>query len=348
MVGSVLKRLAARWPQLLCRIKAEDCHLTVRPLPQGVKVNSTFVDLNYRALSPFADPLLVYQVRGDDLLLWFIRQAEDATPILVIPEGILLARSRQATSVPEIIIYRQQDRVEITVVDQGWVIAQVLCSSSDEANLKRTLALLKREHGLNSPVVRDVSALEHQRELDQGLENIGLKDLPGFTRASQGDWQQSVLARSATLLPVVLAGLILFTAMQLGGAWMVERKVERLQDEFAVLQQELRPLLDKRNFIETQLAFWQRFTDKELQYPSLAQVYSRVAGVVAKDGGQLKRFNGSKGRVQVTVILEDCAQLADNLRTLPDFHQVRFEGPVRKERKTGLQQAVLACELKKK
>ncbi|MBL4902430.1 hypothetical protein JYT85_02125 [Desulfocapsa sp. AH-315-G09] len=346
LAAVVLSFIKNRWPDRISYLSSEECSFISRSVPEGTKVNSSLVKLNYNVLSPFPAPETVYLASDTKILLWFLRPRPDQTGggRIVLPEGLLLAKGYLADTSDAVLICRKESQSEFIIVKNGTLVSQFVKLDHNQEMSSALLALLCREHSLVSPDVQQIDDVERSGLLSRGLTRLSLKEISGFWLSGiKGNYEFLELA--GKLLPAILLVILLYSSIQIGGAWFYKQKITSSRQTLESLQVELDPLLKQRHMEEKEVDFWSTFIENETNTLSLVAAYQLVAEAVLAVDGELIRWNGVKNSVTFMVLLDDAALLMNTLRQDARLLSVRFDGAVRKDRKTDRERATFRLEL---
>jgi len=346
LAAVLLSFVKKRWPDRISYLSSEECSFISRSIPEGTKVNSSLVKLNYNALSPFPSSKTVYLASDTKILLWFLPSPTNGAESgrIVLPEGLLLAKGCMVDHPDAVLIHRKETSMEFIIIKNENLVSQFVKPLQTEDQSKALLALVCREHSLISPVVQQIDDVERSALISRGLTRLSLRELYGFWLSGiKGN--SEFLELAGKLLPVVLLVIVLYSSIQIGGAWFYKQKINSSRQTLESLQAKLAPLLTQRNLEEKEVEFWTAFIEKETSTLSLVAAYQLVAEAVLAVEGELIRWSGVKNSVTFLVLLDDAALLMDNLRRDERLLSLRFDGAVRKDRKTNRERATFRLEL---
>ena len=345
--GIVIAFLRKRWPERIEYVKSADCSLVRSDIPVGVKINSSLVDLNYSNLSPFPSSIIVYLCSKVKISLWTVRQqpVKDESGKFVFPEGFLLARNFFKSRADFILVFREEETAEFIVVQSGEEVSQFIkpVCTGDECDL--IVTMVTREHGLQSPQVHYIKSFDERvAMLASGLNRMTMREFTGFwVGGAKG--KNELLGFAGVLLTPILIFTVLYTLIQVGGVWFQQQKLDTIKEQLAGLQHTLSPLMKQQAAKEKNNVFWGTFMENETAVLPLVSAYQYIAEAVLAVDGHLVRWNGVKDHVTFTVLLENAATLMDILNRDKRLRSVRFDGAVRKDRKSGKEQATFSVEL---
>lgn len=348
LIEFIINKGLSFFPELVEIVPISFCYFIKEDIPSSIKINPAFVHLNYKSVSPFAKSDLVFCVDKEELYLWFINREYDkeASYRIVFPESYLMAKSFKAEQGDRIVLVEREDKVEVVVICNDYVVSQFE-KKQIAGDTSLFIELLTKEHGLVSPELIEISVTEKEDLIRTGLYNVNLSRLRGFLYK-----KENVKDNGPVLVRIFLMSLIVFLSCtimsQVSTFWFMKHRVAKENAEFDKLRRESEDMMLKRSEALRSNKYWLDFSVNELDVPSLEFMYLNVAKVVDETGAQLLRWQSSRDSISTIILVADAADFVSKLRLEIENVEIKFTGAVKKDKRTGLQKAVLLITPQKK
>lgn len=343
IVGLITKR----WPDRFEVLAPCQCHFVTVDLPDGVRVSTDFIRMNYLEHSPFAEPGVIFLKRNTQLLLWFFKTHDKSRSRFIFPQSYILARGVALPEKGIILVWEDESNTTFILLKDGVFCTQLVKSGTGASLQRQTIALLSREYRLLEPTVRLLTKEKKEALLSKGFTRLGPAVVPGFWVGGGLDRERFKEAASS-FAPLLLFFLLLTTLFQAGAVWLQQKRLQESKAQLEAIQARAEPVFQARNALREEVRFWNSFSKEKTEAISLGTAYMVIAEAVAAVDGELKRWSGVKNVVTFMVSVKDAAALLDDLRSNESLVAIRFDGSVKKERNTDKQLATIVAEFRRK
>lgn len=316
MISRLLKFFSHWSFRLFQVVPIENTYFLPVKIAKKVKLSPAMVHLNYLSRSPFSNASIIYVRRKEDLYLWFSRQDNPSSQIM-IPEAYLLYLTQADDLKEGIIVFRKPACTAYLVVKSATLMAQVVveqerCTEEHHTDL---ISLLSREHSLSDPPVVSIDSSAELRPNWRAVQHCLHWDI----NPSQ------LLRRSFELVqgPLIVYLTILMTYQLFVIQW-IDGEHSRLHKQLVELKDSNRPIKNRYGTLQKEIDFWTRFAKNEIYHPNLQQVLEVVAAAVVDDSGAIIRFNYSGHNATARIQTKSGAsKLVRNLLASGYFKEVK-------------------------
>jgi hypothetical protein len=290
-----MKRIRTILGNFISIISCKYTYFICVPIPEGIKINKEYINLNYGDLSPFTNYDLFFYKEGNKLYIWFINEDYiQSSSYLLIPESFLYALSLKRTYKDNIIVLKSKKKniYCIFILEDGKIVDILIPNQDNKLNIIQLL-----EKKFQNLKVKEIDISEIKLWTFENIfytikvlsQNIRLKN------------KRFILEKTLSLIIIILTALIL---SKLSLLILINKEINEKKTIINKLYQKTYLVASDYFFIEKEANVWNNLNSK-LSLEKFVILLSKICQVLNKHNAKLKSISANQESIVLDIIAEN-------------------------------------------